>query len=180
MTCKQQPSTSAAQQPGLVGKLDKAFMDIRQESTPPLAATTVLSNNSANSWTWPLPAQPAAAPPTNAVHVVLKSLNPKPTNAVHVVLKSTWQVHVNDMADALDVQPSAGNVSCNQHPHCPIAEVFERLLTFVLQQAAQPTGGSPSAVQQLLCTAVDTDTQHQTLERAQPYCMPKPVGWLST
>lgn len=61
------------------------------------------------------------------------------TNAVHVVLKGAWQVHVDDVANAFDVQTSAGNVCGYQHPHSAAAEVPQGSLALVLHTAAHST-----------------------------------------
>jgi hypothetical protein len=55
---------------------------------------------------------------------------------VDIVLKCTGQVHINDMADTLDIETSAGDVRRHQHAHRAGAKILERRLTLILRPQA--------------------------------------------
>ncbi len=65
---------------------------------------------------------------------------PPPTDAVHVVLERLGQVHVDDVADALDVQPARRHVRGHQHLDVALGEVAQRSLALGLAVGAQAQG----------------------------------------
>lgn len=79
------------------------------------------------------PAHPTPAGRTPRQH-------PPPTDAVHVVLERLGQVHVDDVADALDVQPARRHVRGHQHLDVALGEVAQRSLALRLALGAQTQG----------------------------------------
>mmetsp|Transcript_13471 Transcript_13471/g.32986 ORF Transcript_13471/g.32986 Transcript_13471/m.32986 type:complete len:573 (-) Transcript_13471:330-2048(-) len=61
---------------------------------------------------------------------------PRAADAVHVVLKRLGQVHVDHVANALDVQPARRHVGGHQHLDAAAGEVAQRALALALAQPA--------------------------------------------
>ena len=58
------------------------------------------------------------------------------TDPMNVILKGLGQVEVDDMTNALDVQPSAGHICRHQHKYIALGEVTQGSFTLSLAQAA--------------------------------------------
>lgn len=99
-----------------------------------------------------------------------------------IVLKGLGQVQVDDMADALNVQPSAGHIRGDQDQHIALGEVPEGTLPLALAEATMKGSCSQSRQPQQLChlcaTSLSWTTQvlaervlkyHKILRGCRPY-----------
>jgi hypothetical protein len=63
-----------------------------------------------------------------------------PSDSVHVVLQRLWQVHVDHVGHAADVQPSGGDIGCYlQETTVSLTDFYDRSLIQSLLNLPQPT-----------------------------------------